>query len=80
MEVGYRLRAARLKRGLTVTQLASAAGVAESSVRGWERGRTRPRDRHAIALARALQVSAAWLLLGESELMSVPRPELSDEP
>lgn len=64
-DVAMRLRTARLGKRLTQTELAVAAGVAESSVRAWETGVRQPTERHAFAVCAVLDINPAWLLLGE---------------
>ena len=42
VELGSRIRAARVALGWTIQQLADELGTAWSTVRGWEAGRSRP--------------------------------------
>ena len=50
------LRDARLKRGLSVTEVAENTGVSVASIYLWETGRARPRDANLIALCKALRL------------------------
>ncbi len=52
-EITSALRSARLRRGLTVTEVAQLFRVSRKSVQAWERGRWQPnaeRRRHLEAL------------------------------
>jgi len=50
------LRDARIKRGLSVAELADEVGVTGPCVYFWETGRTRPRDANLSALCRVLKL------------------------
>jgi len=50
------LRDARLKRGLSVAELAQQVGVSLSSIYSWETDRVRPRDANLSALCKALKL------------------------
>ena len=50
------LRDARLKRGLSVAEVAEQVGVSGPCVYYWEMGRTRPRDANLSALCRTLRL------------------------
>ena len=50
------LRDARLKRGLSVAEVAENTGVSVASIYLWETGRARPRDANLIALCKALKL------------------------
>ena len=50
------LRDARIKRGLSVAEVAEQVGVSGPCVYLWEAGRTRPRDANLSALCRALKL------------------------
>jgi transcriptional regulator with XRE-family HTH domain len=64
-----RLRATRLERGLSITALASAAGVARASLLTAEGEKTATgaslRVASVAAIAAALGVRAGWLAFGE---------------
>ena len=50
------LRDARLKRGLTVAEVAENAGVSVASVYLWETGKSRPRAANLTALCKVLKL------------------------
>ena len=50
------LRDARLKRGLTVAEVAESAGVSVASIYLWETGKTHPRDANLSALCKVLKL------------------------
>ena len=50
------LHDARLRRGLSVAEVAEQVGVSGPCVYYWEMGRTRPRDANLTALCRALRL------------------------
>jgi transcriptional regulator with XRE-family HTH domain len=82
--LGSRLRFARLRRGLTCSSLAQAAGVADSYPSLIECG-TRPRVGADIIdrLAASLDVSIEWLMRGgeiPASLADVEPLEPGDEP
>ena len=50
------LRDARIKRGLSVADLADSIGVSHASIYFWETDRVRPRDVNLTALCKALKL------------------------
>ncbi len=50
------LRDARLKRGLTVAEVAERTGVSAASIYFWETDRVRPRDANLSALCKVLKL------------------------
>ena len=50
------LRYARIKRGLSVAEVAENAGVSVASVYLWETGKTRPREANITALCKVLKL------------------------
>jgi transcriptional regulator with XRE-family HTH domain len=52
---GY-LRDARLKRGLSVVEVAERVGVSAASIYFWENDRVRPRDANLTALCKVLKL------------------------
>jgi len=50
------LRDARLKRGLSVAEVAEEIGVSTASIYFWETDRVRPRDAHLSALCKVLKL------------------------
>ncbi len=61
-EVGRRIKALRLSRGLTLTQLSEKTGLSIGTLSQIERGMTSPTVRTLFGLGTALGVSPAWLL------------------
>jgi DNA-binding XRE family transcriptional regulator len=53
---GNLLRDARLRRGLTVAELAEQVDVSQASIYLWEPDRTRPREANLAELGRALEL------------------------
>ena len=50
------LRDARIKRGLSVAEVAERAGVSVASIYLWETGKTQPRDANLTAVCKALKL------------------------
>lgn len=50
------LRDARIKRGLTMAEVAKQVGVTKMCVYFWETGQTRPRDANLSALCKVLKL------------------------
>lgn len=50
------LRDARLKKGMTLQQLADAVGVTGAAIAHWEAGKNRPRASHLTAACKALRI------------------------
>lgn len=65
--LGKRLKHARLERGLTQQQLASASGVKQSDISKLERGGSNTTT-GVVRLAKALNCSAEWLDTGEGAM------------
>jgi transcriptional regulator with XRE-family HTH domain len=53
---GRYLYDARIKRGLSVAEVAEQAGVSKPSVYFWEADRSRPRDANLSALCKVLKL------------------------
>lgn len=66
IEVGSRIKSARLRLGMEQKQLAEILGVNEKSVSNWEIGLYSP-HRHIGPLAAALGVSEVWLWQGAGD-------------
>ena len=66
------LRQLRLRKGLTLEQVAAQLGVTRASVSKWEVGHSRPDHRRIEAIAALYQVSASYLL-GLSSLRPLPQ-------
>ena len=50
------LRDARIKRGLSVVEVADEVGVSAASIYLWENDRVRPRDENLSALCKVLKL------------------------
>lgn len=50
------LRNTRIKRGLSVAEVADLVGVSQASIYFWERNHCRPKDANLAALCRALKL------------------------
>lgn len=72
-ELGKRIRIARQRVSMSQDALAKAIGVGnQSTVAGWERGRTEPDAEMLARLADILKVSTDQLLGVQSEIPSLP--------
>lgn len=74
---GARVRAARTRQGLTLDDLAAAAGISRAALSNLERGEHSPSLTAASNVARALGISLAQLL-GEEErrpVVTIPQTE-----
>lgn len=60
-QVGHRIRVRRVEIGLNQQGLGQLVGVAQPLISDWERGRRPLHVEDAIALAKALQTSVAYL-------------------
>ncbi len=68
MNTGERIREARIKAGLTQTELADKVGVKFSAIHKYESGKVVNLKRETIAaLAEALDVKPSWLMCMEDE-------------
>ena len=75
MQLGRKIRDLRLRRGLTVQQLASATGLSKGFISQIENHRTSPSLATLHDLARALETSAAYLVVEEEPLPCVVRAD-----
>jgi transcriptional regulator with XRE-family HTH domain len=66
-KLGYRIRTARLNAGLKQTELAEAVHTNRVFISRWENGHVLPGAYSIYKLAKALKVSADYLVLGEEE-------------
>ncbi len=73
MQLGRKIRDLRLRRGLTVQQLASATGLSKGFISQVENHRTSPSLTTLHDLARALDTSAAYLVAEEEQVPCVVR-------
>lgn len=75
-DLGERIRAARLKRGMSQERLADAMGVSKGAVSQWESNATSPRREYLSPLAEILGVTINWLLgRDNSDLETVIRQQ-----
>ena len=63
--MGDRLHALRMARGLSMAEVVKATKVPATTISYYERNRTEPGVRNAVALARFYGVTVEWLLDGE---------------
>jgi DNA-binding XRE family transcriptional regulator len=73
MQLGRKIRDLRLRRGLTVQQLAEATGLSKGFVSQVENGRTSPSLATLQDLARSLETSVAYLVVEEDHMPYVVR-------
>lgn len=75
--LGSRMKAARIKAGLTQTQLATKVGASSHTIicdyeRG-KRGNRRPDIQFLLKVATALNISVDWLFIGENTKPSISK-------
>lgn len=75
MQLGKKIRDLRLRRGLTVQQLAGATGLSKGFISQIENHRTSPSLATLHDLARALDTSAAYLVVEEEQVPCVVRSD-----
>ena len=73
MQLGRKIRDLRLRRGLTVQQLAEATGLSKGFVSQVENGRTSPSLATLSDLAKSLETSVAYLVVEEDLVPYVVR-------
>jgi transcriptional regulator with XRE-family HTH domain len=73
MQLGSKIRDLRLRRGLTVQQLAEASHLSKGFISQVENGRTSPSLATLHDLAAALQTSAGYLVVEEDAKLHVVR-------
>lgn len=70
---GTRIRARRKELGLNQGELASLVGIAQGTLSDLERGDTRlPSAEVLLRMAKALQVSQAWIVTGREGEITTP--------
>jgi transcriptional regulator with XRE-family HTH domain len=67
MDIGQRVRATRLDRGLTQDELADQVGVSRSAVAQWETGRAGQVTGNLSRIAGALEVNVEYLMYGDDK-------------
>lgn len=75
-----RIRNRRKKQGFSQDGLAKQLGVTKGTISQWEQGRTTPSGENLYNLARALGVSARWVLEGGDSDADAANVEPSVEP
>lgn len=75
MQLGRKIRDLRLRRGLTVQQLAQASGLSKGFISQVENERTSPSLATLRDLARALETSVAYLVVEEEQVPYVVRAD-----
>ncbi len=73
MQLGKKIRDLRLRRGMTVQQLAEASGLSKGFISQVENDRTSPSLATLQDLARALETSVAYLVVEEEKVLHVVR-------
>lgn len=73
MQLGKKIRDLRLRRGLTVQQLAEATGLSKGFISQVENSRTSPSLATLQDLARSLETSVAYLVVEEDQVPFVVR-------
>lgn len=65
MTFGERLKAERIKKGLTQTEVGKSLGLVQSAIAKYELGIKEPKQATLIALSKLYGVTTDYLLLGE---------------
>lgn len=73
MQLGKKIRDLRLRRGMTVQQLAEATGLSKGFISQVENSRTSPSLATLQDLARSLETSVAYLVVEEAQAPHVVR-------
>ncbi len=60
--IGQRFRAARVKNGYTVEEVARRCGISRNAVARWESGASFPTPEHLATVAELYRVSLDWLV------------------
>lgn len=71
MEIGLFIKLARIKAGLTQTQLAEKIGVKQKDVSRWETGERKPRFDTLAKIVQACNADITVLMKGESKMKSL---------
>lgn len=67
IQLGARIKAYRIEKGLTQNEFADAVGATSSAVRNWEKGRNKPNKERLRNIADFLGITVNELLYGSSE-------------
>ncbi|MCW3521228.1 XRE family transcriptional regulator [Burkholderia cenocepacia] len=76
--IGTRIRALRLKRGLTLQEVANEFGISRASVSEWESGRSKPDATRLAKLSFILQTTVLYLLEGDTSVPTSTGPSFVD--
>ena len=68
MNLGHRLRIARLKRGYSLRELGSLIGISAPSISAWETGKANPTFENLSTVADLLAISFEWLCTGKGDM------------
>jgi transcriptional regulator with XRE-family HTH domain len=69
MTFGQRLRARRRELGLSQVALAARLGISQPAISHWENDQKEPLLSSLVALAKSLEISTDWLVLGTPDAM-----------
>jgi transcriptional regulator with XRE-family HTH domain len=69
-EIGHRLRLARMRKGLGVTQVARLLGLSPPSISNWEGGQTKSPRLRNLTRAAAIYECHAWGIIEGSPIFS----------
>lgn len=72
--IGNRIKSARMKRKRSQEWLSEEVGVRQSSVSGWETGKTDPTTENMSRIARVLDVNFEWLAKGTGQMTGINAP------
>ena len=72
MNMGQRIKKARLERRFKQEYVAEALGVSRQAVSKWETGQSQPDTKNLIALSQLLGVSVEALTIGDAAAAPVP--------
>src|SRR5690349_4276233 len=75
MQLGRKIRDLRLRRGMTVQQLAESTGLSKGFISQVENGRTSPSLATLQDLAKSLETSVAYLVVEEEQVPHVVRSQ-----
>ncbi|EML1597791.1 helix-turn-helix domain-containing protein [Burkholderia cenocepacia] len=76
--IGTRIRALRLKHGLTLQEVADEFGISRASVSEWESGRSKPDAAKLAKLSFILQAPVLYLLEGDTSTPTGTGPSFVD--
>lgn len=80
MTLSHRIRYAMDRAGLSQTELADRAGVTRGTVSNWVNGRSASVKTSVVGpLAKALNVSAVWLMDGRGDIDSPPPADVPED-